>query len=392
MCVFASVITWSCINRDDRRGDKERSGTTNARWKRRIAMCNTVVMKALVLTEYKHLELSDISQPVPGPEEVLIKVAACGICGSDVHGYDGSTGRRIPPIVMGHEAAGTIAAVGRGVSEFKPGDRVTFDSTVYCGKCAFCLRGEVNLCDSREVVGVSCGDYRRYGAFAEYLVVPERILYRLPDALPFAEAAMLEAVSVAMHAVAVTELRGGETVLVIGTGMIGLLTIQAAFAAGCSRVYAADIDATRLNLAASLGATGVLQLSGADLIRETLRLTGGVGMDVAFEAVGRNETVAAAIDAVRKGGTVTLIGNVTPEVTLPLQTVVTRQLRLQGTANSAGEYPLAIEYIGNGKIKVKPLITAIASLEEGVRWFDRLYAKEPNLMKIVLAPQVEVAQ
>jgi L-iditol 2-dehydrogenase len=242
------------------------------------------------------------------------------------------------------------------------------------------------------VVGVSCGDYRRYGAFAEYLVVPERILYRLPDALPFAEAAMLEAVSVAMHAVAVTQLRGGETVLVIGTGMIGLLTIQAAFAAGCSRVYAADIDATRLNLAASLGATGVLQLTGTDLIRETLRLTGGAGMDASFEAVGRNETVAAAIDAVRKGGTVTLIGNVTPEVTLPLQTVVTRQLRLQGTANSAGEYPLAIEYISKGKIKVKPLITAIAPLEEGVRWFERLYANEPNLMRIVLAPQVEVAQ
>ena len=354
-------------------------------------MCNTVVMKALVLTEYKHLELSDIPQPVPGSEEVLIKVAACGICGSDVHGYDGSSGRRIPPIVMGHEAAGAIAAVGPGVSEFKPGDRVTFDSTVYCGKCAFCLRGEVNLCDSRQVVGVSCGDYRRYGAFAEYLVVPERILYRLPDALPFAEAAMLEAVSVAMHAVAVTQLRGGETALVIGAGMIGLLTIQAAFAAGCSRVYAADIDATRLNLAASLGATAVLQLSGADLIRETLRLTGGVGMDAAFEAVGRNETVAAAINAVRKGGTVTLIGNVTPEVTLPLQTVVTRQLRLQGTANSAGEYPLAIEYVSSGKIKVKPLITAIASLEEGVRWFERLYAKEPNLMRIVLAPQVEAA-
>jgi L-iditol 2-dehydrogenase len=148
-------------------------------------------MKALLLTDYKHLELADLPTPEPGPGEVLIRVAACGICGSDVHGYDGSSGRRIPPLVMGHEAAGVIAAVGSGVSAFKLGDRVTFDSTVYCGCCDFCQRGEVNLCDQRQVVGVACGEYRRAGAFAEYIAVPERILYPLPGSISFAEAAML---------------------------------------------------------------------------------------------------------------------------------------------------------------------------------------------------------
>src|SRR5580698_2647885 len=211
-------------------------------------------MKALLLSEYNHLAIQDLPDPTPGPDELLIQVAACGICGSDVHGYDGSTGRRIPPIVMGHEAAGIVAAVGTEVSGFAPGDRVTFDSTVYCGVCDYCLHGQVNLCDNRQVVGVSTPDFRRAGAFAEFVTVPERIVYRLPEDLSFAEAAMLEAVSVALHAVAVSDLKGGETALVIGAGMIGLLTLQAARVAGCSRIVVADVDATRLELALEAGA------------------------------------------------------------------------------------------------------------------------------------------
>jgi L-iditol 2-dehydrogenase len=349
-------------------------------------------MQALVLTEYGHLEMKDRPAPVPGDGEVLIRVAACGICGSDVHGYDGSSGRRIPPLIMGHEAAGTMVSAGTGVKRFQPGDRVTFDSTICCGACDYCTRGEINLCDRRQVVGVSCGEYRRDGAFAEYIVVPERIVYSIPDTLSFAEAAMLEPVSVALHAVAVSRLRGGETALVIGAGMIGLLTLQAACAAGCSPVFVSDIDPTRLELARSMGATEIISLTGAALLHEIVRLTDGLGVDIAFEAVGRDETVNAAIDATRKGGTVTLIGNVTPEVKLPLQKVVSRELRLQGSAASAGEYPQAIEYIGTGRIHVTPLITAVAALEEGPRWFERLHAREPNLMKIVLAPGLGEAE
>jgi L-iditol 2-dehydrogenase len=349
-------------------------------------------MKALLLSEYKHLAIAELPAPSPGAGEVLIRVAACGICGSDVHGYDGSSGRRIPPIVMGHEAAGVIAAVGEGVTAYRAGDRVTFDSTVYCGLCEFCQRGEVNLCDDRQVVGVSCGDYRRAGAFAEYVTVPERILYRLPENLSFADAAMLEAVSVAIHAVRVAEVAGGETALVIGAGMIGLLILQAARASGCSRIFVTDVDATRIKLARSLGADAVIQGSVTDSSDESLtsrieQLTNGRGVDVTFEAVGRPETVAAAIDCTRKGGTVALVGNISPEVAIPLQKVVTRQIRLQGSCASAGEYPQAMEWIAAGKIKVAPLITAIAPLEDGPSWFARLYAREPNLMKVVLDPR-----
>lgn len=198
---------------------------------------------------------------------------------------------------------------------------------------------------------------------------------------------MLEAVSVGLHGVAVAELKGGETALVIGAGMIGLLVLQAARAAGCSRVFIADVDASRLKLAAKLGADQVIHASGAELLQEILRLTDGRGVDVAFEAVGRDETVNGAIDCVRKGGTVTLVGNIAPQVTLPLQKVVTRQIRLQGSCASAGEYPQAMELIANGKIKVGPLITAVAPLSDGPAWFGRLYAREPNLMKIVLDPR-----
>jgi L-iditol 2-dehydrogenase len=346
-------------------------------------------MKSLILKDYLQFELADMPKPQPGPGEVLIRVAACGICGSDVHGFDGTSGRRIPPIVMGHEAAGLVAAVGAGVTQFKAGDRVTFDSTVYCGECVFCRRGEVNLCDRREVIGVSCGDYRRHGAFAEYIAVPERILYDLPDAMSFPEAAMLEAVSVALHAVRVTGAIEGQNALVIGAGMIGLLTMQAARAAGAARVLIADIDETRLNLARSLGVDEAFKLSGADLTREVLGQTDGFGADVVLEAVGRNETIATAIDCVRKGGTVTLIGNITPKVEIHLQRVVSRQIRLQGTAASAGEYPEAIKLVASGKIQVKPLITAVAPLEEGPQWFKRLYAHEPNLMKVVLTADPE---
>lgn len=343
-------------------------------------------MKSLLLSQYNHLEIADAPQPVAASGEVLIRVEACGICGSDVHGYDGSSGRRIPPIVMGHEAAGTIAAIGEGVTGFAIGERVAFDSTVYCGECGFCKRGQVNLCDNRQVIGVSCGDYRRHGAFAEYVAVPHRILCRLPANFSFAEAAMLEATAVALHGVNVSEILGDETALVIGAGMIGLLTMQAARALGCKRVFITDVDASRLELARQIGADEVLHSSGTELTERILKLTEGRGVDLALEAVGRSETVNAAIDCTRKGGTVTLIGNIQPEVTLPLQKVVTRQIRLQGSCASAGEFPQAVELIANGKIKVGPLISAIAPLEDGPKWFERLHSREPNLMKVILTP------
>jgi L-iditol 2-dehydrogenase len=340
-------------------------------------------MKALLLSEYRRLELTDVATPKPQPGEVLLRVAACGICGSDVHGYDGSSGRRIPPIVMGHEAAGIIAGIGEGVRGLSEGDRVTLDSTVYCGSCANCRRGDINLCDRREVLGVSCGDYRRAGAFAEFVSVPSRIVHKLPDSLPFEDAALLEAVAVALHAVSLTAVEPGSTALVVGAGTIGLLLQQALRVAECPRVFVMDPDRTRLNLSQKLGASETIE---ENVVERINNLTDGTGVDLVVEAVGRTESIATSIDCVRKGGTIILVGNISPEVKIPLQKVVSRQLRLQGSCASAGEYPRAIELMSRGEIRVKPMITAVAPLAEGPQWFERLYAREPNLMKVVLKP------
>jgi L-iditol 2-dehydrogenase len=342
-------------------------------------------MKALLLSEYRRLEMTDVADPKPQPDEILVRVRACGICGSDVHGYDGSSGRRIPPLIMGHEAAGVVAAVGAEVKNFSIGDRVTFDSTIYCGACRDCQRGAFNLCSRRQVLGVSCDDYRRAGAFAEFVAVPARIAYRLPDNLSFEEASLLEAVSVALHAVSLTPIEPDSGALVVGAGTIGLLLLQAVRNAGCARVFVTDTDPTRLKLAESLGATATF-VPGSDLGEHLSRETNGAGIELALEAVGIDATVSAAISAVRKGGTVVLVGNVSPEVNLPLQAVVTRQIRLQGSCASAGEYPEAIRLVSSGAIRVQPLISAVAKLDDGPRWFERLYAREPNLMKVILTP------
>ena len=243
-------------------------------------------MKALVLTAYNHLEIQDWPRPELAADEVLVRVATCGICGSDIHGMDGSTGRRQPPIIMGHEAAGTIVETGAEVHDWTAGDRVTFDSTIYCGRCRPCRRGEINLCDDRRVLGVSCDEYRRHGAFAEFVAVPQRVLYRLPAEVSFVRAALVEPLSIALHAVVRTGVEFGDVAVVVGSGMIGLLVVQALRLAGCGRVYAVDVQPRRLEMARQLGADEAFASDACDVPAEVLRRTGGRGADVAIEAVG----------------------------------------------------------------------------------------------------------
>ena len=206
-----------------------------------ITPLSSAPMKALLLEEYKKLTVTDMPDPEFGDHEVLVQIKACGICGSDIHGFDGSSGRRIPPLIMGHEASGVVAKIGSLVTNVREGDRVTFDSMVSCGKCYFCRSGQQNLCEDRRVLGVSCSEYRQHGCFAEYSVVPEHIIYPIPDNLSFEHAAMIEPVSVAVHAVNRTPVTLGDSAVVVGAGMIGLLVIQALKAAGCTKVIAVDL-------------------------------------------------------------------------------------------------------------------------------------------------------
>ncbi len=343
-------------------------------------------MKALVLEQYNQLDYEDVPEPKIGSEDVLIRVAACGICGSDIHGMDGSTGRRIPPIIMGHEAAGVIALSGSAVTGWREGDRVTFDSTIYCGRCDYCRRGDINCCDNRRVVGVSCADYRQHGAFAEYVAVPHHIVYRLPERLSFERAALVEPLSIAVHSVNITPVTLNDSAVVVGTGMVGLLVVQVLRASGCGRIIAVDIDRDRLSLASRLGADQGLPADSPDILQQILRATGARGADLVFDVVGLAETVRLAVLSARKGGIVTLVGNLAQTVELPLQAVVTRGLTLLGSLASRGEYPAALEMIERGAVNVDALISATAPLADGAGWFQRLYNRERGLLKVLLIP------
>jgi L-iditol 2-dehydrogenase len=345
-------------------------------------------MKALLLTAPSQLEFVDFPEPRPADDEVVIRIHACGICGSDIHGWDGSTGRRQPPLIMGHEAAGEIVATGPRVTGWKAGDRVTFDSTISCGACAYCQTGQVNLCDNRRVVGVSPAEYKQHGAFAERLAVPARILYRLPDPLPYPQAAMVEPVSIAIHAVQRTKIVPDATAVVIGSGMIGLLVIQALRWAGAKQIVAVDLADNRLALARQLGATHTINSGATDVAAAVARLTGGLGADVAFEVVGFTPTLNLALAVLKRGGSCVLVGNLAPKTQdFPLQAVVTKEISLLGSCSSAGEYPLCLDLIARGVINVQPMIETVAPLADGAAWFAKLSAKDGGkYMKVILAP------
>jgi L-iditol 2-dehydrogenase len=343
-------------------------------------------MKALVLKDYKRFAYEEVPTPTPAADEVLVAVKACGICGSDVHGMDGSTGRRRPPIIMGHEASGVIESLGTEVTNWAPGDRVTFDSTIYCGECEYCRRGDVNLCDKRRVLGVSCEDYRQNGAFAQYVAVPQRILYRAPDTLPFEHAALVEPFSIALHAVRRSPPGLNDSAVVVGAGMIGLALVQALNSTGCGMIIAVDVAEDRLTLAHKSGATHLINPARENGGEKILTLTHGRGADLAFEAVGTPPTVDLVLRCLRKGGAATLVGNVSPKVEFPLQIAVTRELTIYGSCASRGEFPTCLEMLARGALRPKPLISASAPLAEGAAWFDRLYRKETGLLKVMLKP------
>jgi len=343
-------------------------------------------MKALVLEEYNKLVYKDFPDPKLIENEVMVRVEAVGICGSDVHGMDGSTGRRVPPLVMGHEAAGTITELGRDVKDWSVGDRITFDSTIYKLDDWYTRKGLYNLSDDRMVLGVSPGDWKRHGAFAELVNIPQHILYRIPDGVSFTQASMVEPVAVAAHAVELTPVAWNDTAVVVGSGMIGLFVIAVLRAKGCGKIIAIDLEDDKLKLARELGADVALNAGKDDIKKEVLALTANRGADVAFEVVGISETLNTAINSVRKGATVTLVGNLSPTVELPMQAVVTQQIRLQGSCAICGEYPAVLDMIARKEVNVEAILSAEAPLSEGAEWFRRLYNKEAGLIKVVLKP------
>jgi len=342
-------------------------------------------LKALIYTKPYCFEYSDFPDPMVGDDEVLIRVKACGICGSDVQGFTGKTGRRIPPLIMGHEA-GIIEEMGCNVKGFEKDDRVCFDSTVYCIKCQACRKGLYNRCESRQVLGVSTPEFKRHGAFAEYVAVPYWIASKIPDNMSFVHSALLEPVSIGLHAANRTPILPDDTVVVIGAGTIGLFILQACRLRGVARVVIADINEFRLDVAKKLGADIIINPLKSDLREAIFKATENKGVDVTFEAVGYAQTFQDAVSVTKTGGHLVAVGNLEKIAEFNLQELVARELTFTGSYASSGEFCDCIDLVASGGINVEPLISDVLPLEDGPDAFERLLKAEENLLKIVLEP------
>jgi L-iditol 2-dehydrogenase len=330
------------------------------------------------------MPLEERANPKPGPGEVVVAVRASGICGSDVHGFAGATGRRRIGVVMGHEAAGEVIEIGSGVASVRSGDRVVLRSILACGVCDRCRHGQRNICLDRQGMGMHFD-----GAYAERIVVPESLLLGLPDTLSFEEGSIVEPLAVAMHAVNITPFALMDFVVIVGAGPIGLLTLLAARQRGAGSIVVTDRDPHRLAVARLLGADQAIDVGRTDPVAAVEAATHGRGADAVFEAVGIAATVAQSIAVARPGGQVTWIGNSAPEVEFPMQQLVTRELTVRGAYGFVDEFEHAADALAAGRIDARKLIERVAPLDEGEELFRQLAAGSLSTIKVVLAPNAD---
>ncbi|QDU62772.1 L-threonine 3-dehydrogenase [Planctomycetes bacterium Pan216] len=342
-------------------------------------------MKAIVYDGPNQMHLEDLPESSPQTGEVKLRVAACGICGSDVHGYTGESGRRTPGQVMGHEFAGEVVDCGEGVSDWKPGDRVAAFNIIGCGACPFCAAGQVQCCPDRKVLGVNTG---KVGAFAEYISVPAENLAVLNDEIPYAEALLNEPLAVSYHALANVP-ESAKTLAIVGGGTIGQSLAMVAKVMGKWDVYLMEPLEEKRALAERQGAKAIP--SNVETLRAHLKEDHGsdaaLGADAVIEAVGIEKTVLTALDAARPGGTVVLLGNLAKEVTLPLQHISSNEKHLVGTYGfNAQDFRQIVTWINEGRFDLTPMITGTCTLEETPRVFEDLAAGRRQAVKIVVEP------
>ena len=328
-------------------------------------------MKAAVFREVgKPLTIEEIPTPSPGPGEALVRVAGCGMCHTDLHYMDhGVKPFKTPPLVLGHEIAGTVAAVGAGVTGHAPGDRVVIPSVFGCGRCEFCRHGRENLCVEMVMLGNNID-----GGYAEYVVVPARELVPVPDSLPLEKACVVaDALSTPFHAVRNrARVRPGETVAVVGCGGVGLNVVQCAAAAG-GRVVALDLNDARLAIASRLGAFATLNPGTMERPDKKVReLTGG-GAEVVFEAIGNPKTMELGFSLLRKGGRMCVIGYTHEPLTLSAARLMYYELEVMGSLGcGAGEYRDILALVAAGRLTLDPIVSGTIPLADVNEGFDRL--------------------
>ncbi len=339
-------------------------------------------MKALVYEGPWQMPLREVPEPEPGPEDVIVAVKAVGVCGSDIHGFTGASGRRIPPMIMGHEFSGEIRAVGAAVTDHRPGERVVVQPIITCGQCINCLAGLPNICTNRRGLGMMTTN----GAYAELVCVPQQLLYELPAEVSWEHGALVEPLSVAMHAVNQTPIQLMDTVLILGAGTIGLMTLLSCRLKGAGKIIVADLSPHRLEVARKLGADVTVNPAAEDLGEVVRRYAGPAGAPVVMEAVGVTATARQSLELVRPGGHVTWIGNAMPTIEIPMQQVVTREVTIRGVYAFNVEFGRAIETIRSGRVDVSPIIEQVTPLEEGPQIAHDLAKGTLDAIKVVLRP------
>jgi len=342
----------------------------------------STTMKAIYYPAWDELELRDVPEPSPKPREVVLRVAAAGICGSELHGFVTHAARRTPPAIPGHEFCGQVAEVGPGVTGYQQGDWVGVNSVIACGQCQDCLDANVHLCRDGDVFGM-----KRPGGFAEYCAVPVSTLLHLPGTVSPVQGSLLEPLANGVHALSLTSQRFPETVVILGAGTIGLFALQVAKAAGALRLMSVDVSDARLDVASQLGAETVFNPRKQDVVAAVQHMTHGRGADVVVDAVGAAETRDAAVKMTRRGGEVVWLGLHDDPTQLSGFDVVLGERKILGSfAVTHHDLRTAIGLFAHGKITLDPWVRTFP-LSEGVQVFRQLVTDPPkDYIKAVLLP------
>ena len=322
-------------------------------------------------------------KPIPflGDLDVLIKVKASALCGSDLHIFKGKHPAVSLPIPVGHEIAGVVAEVGVGVTKVKQGDHVTVEPVIVCGECHYCQRGDYHLC-----ANISFQYRQGQGGLTTDFVAPERWVHRLPKRLPLPAGALIEPLAVAVHAVGLANLNIGGSVAIFGAGAIGLLILQVARAAGAGEVYITDIRESRLDAALKFGAAKAFNSSKCNPVEEILKLTNGIGVQCAFEAVGLEITLNQVLQVLKKGGGAVLVGLFeNKNVALPANVFVQKEISLTGSQGYHWDFQRGIELIQQGKIDLEKMITHEFHLEQIQQGFETLLNPDKGAIKVVMS-------
>lgn len=337
-------------------------------------------MKAAVWYGNKTIKIEDRPHPKIGDNEVLIRVKAVSVCGSDLHAYIGQSKRRTPPLVLGHEFSGEVAKVGGNATAVVKGDRVVLEPLISCGECEPCKRGKNNICENMRLIGMHYD-----GAFAEYVSVPANNCHLLSETVSFEDSALTEPLAVAIHAANITPIKTHDTIVVIGSGAIGLMMVQVAKLRGAKKIIVVGNHDYQLELSKTLGADEVINAKREDLVQTIIadRLV----VDAVFEVVGRQKTMQQAITIVKRGGVVTMIGMLESAMDLDLLDLTVRELTIRGSYGyTSGEFNQALKMIVKKDVQIAPIITHVFSLNEIVKGFEVLAHKNENVIKVIIKP------